>query len=90
MIKFLQPVVKPFGSCITCKSHVSEDFTVLARKAQQLQPWDMMTLGGIIGGTTLRGAPPEVYAALRAGSLVHVGKACVFGHGWVEVSSERS
>lgn len=41
-----------------------------------------MTLGGIIGKATLRNVPPAVYAVLLAGSLVHVGKACVFGHGW--------
>jgi CRISPR-associated endoribonuclease Cas6 len=40
-----------------------------------------MTLGGIVGGAVLRGVPPEVRAVLLAGSLVHVGKACVFGHG---------
>ncbi|NTW03402.1 MAG: CRISPR system precrRNA processing endoribonuclease RAMP protein Cas6, partial [Oscillochloris sp.] len=45
-----------------------------------------MTLGGIIGTATLRNVPPAVYAVLRAGSLVHVGKACVFGHGRVEVA----
>jgi hypothetical protein len=40
-----------------------------------------MTLGGIVGGAVLRGVPPEVRAVLLVGSVVHVGKACVFGHG---------
>jgi hypothetical protein len=40
-----------------------------------------MKLGGIVGGAVLRGVPPDVRALLLAGSLVHVGKACVFGHG---------
>ncbi len=40
-----------------------------------------MTLGGIVGSALLRNVPPEVRAVLLAGSLVHVGKACVFGHG---------
>jgi CRISPR-associated endoribonuclease Cas6 len=40
-----------------------------------------MKLGGIIGGAVLRDVPPELRAVLLAGSLVHVGKAAVFGHG---------
>jgi hypothetical protein len=40
-----------------------------------------MTLGGLVGSAVLRGVPTEVRVALLAGSLVHVGKACVFGHG---------
>lgn len=41
-----------------------------------------MNLGGIIGSAVLRGVPAELRALLLAGSLVHAGKACVFGHGW--------
>ena len=40
-----------------------------------------MKLGGIVGGAVMRGVPEEVRAVLLAGSIVHVGKACVFGHG---------
>ncbi|MBK9709834.1 MAG: CRISPR system precrRNA processing endoribonuclease RAMP protein Cas6 [Kouleothrix sp.] len=40
-----------------------------------------MKLGGLVGGARLRGVPPDLRAVLLAGSLVHVGKACVFGHG---------
>jgi len=40
-----------------------------------------MKLGGIIGGAVLRGVLPELRAVLLAGTFVHVGKACVFGHG---------
>jgi hypothetical protein len=40
-----------------------------------------MKLGGIIGSAVLRGVPTDVRAVLLAGSLAHVGKACVFGHG---------
>lgn len=45
-----------------------------------------MKLGGLIGSATLREVPLEVRAALLAASLLHVGKACVFGHGWLQVS----
>lgn len=44
-----------------------------------------MKLGGIVGSAVLRGVPPEVRVVLMAGSMVHVGKACVFGHGKYEL-----
>lgn len=44
-----------------------------------------MKLGGLIGSAALREVPVAARAALLAGSLVHVGKACVFGHGRVEL-----
>jgi hypothetical protein len=40
-----------------------------------------MQLGGIVGHAVLRDVPLEVRSILLMGSLVHVGKACVFGHG---------
>jgi hypothetical protein len=45
-----------------------------------------MKLGGIIGTAVLREVPVAVRAALLAASMLHVGKAAVFGHGWVEVA----
>lgn len=45
-----------------------------------------MKLGGIMGGAVLRGVSAELRAVLLAGSLVHVGKACVFGHGKMELN----
>ena len=44
-----------------------------------------MKLGGIVGTAALRAVPPEVRAVLLAGSLLHIGKAAVFGHGWVGI-----
>lgn len=44
-----------------------------------------MKLGGIVGSAVLRGVPPDVRALLLAGSIVHVGKAAVFGHGKIAV-----
>jgi hypothetical protein len=46
-----------------------------------------MKLGGIVGGATLRGLAPDVRAVLLASSLVHIGKACVFGHGAYRLES---
>jgi hypothetical protein len=45
-----------------------------------------MKLGGLIGSAVLRGVGPDLRALLLTGSLTHVGKACVFGHGgyWME------
>jgi len=45
-----------------------------------------MKLGGIIGSAALREVPVEVRAALLAASVLHVGKASVFGHGLVGVT----
>jgi hypothetical protein len=45
-----------------------------------------MTLGGLVGSASLREVPPDVRAALLAASVLHAGKAAVFGHGWVGVS----
>lgn len=44
-----------------------------------------MKLGGIVGSATLRNVPPDLRTLLLTGSLVHVGKAVVFGHGRIEV-----
>jgi hypothetical protein len=38
-------------------------------------------MGGIVGSAVLAGVPPTLRAVLLAGSLVHIGKATVFGHG---------
>jgi hypothetical protein len=46
-----------------------------------------MTLGGIVGAAALSGLTPELRALLLAASLVHVGKACVFGHGALSVEA---
>ena len=40
-----------------------------------------MNLGGIVGRAVLHGVPAELRAVLVAGSIIHAGKACVFGHG---------
>ncbi|HMO60278.1 MAG TPA: CRISPR system precrRNA processing endoribonuclease RAMP protein Cas6 [Roseiflexaceae bacterium] len=40
-----------------------------------------MPIGGIDGSAELYGVPPALRAVLLLGSIVHVGKACVFGHG---------
>jgi hypothetical protein len=45
-----------------------------------------MTLGGLVGTAALREVPVGVRAALLAASVLHVGKACVFGHGLVGVA----
>lgn len=45
-----------------------------------------MKLGGLIGSALLRAVPLDVRTALLAASVLHVGKACVFGHGRVAVA----
>lgn len=49
-----------------------------------------MKLGGIVGNATLHNVPPEVRAVLLAATVLHVGKACVFGHGRIELGSPES
>lgn len=44
-----------------------------------------MQLGGLVGSAVLRGVAPAVRMVLLAGSLVHGGKACVFGHGAIHL-----
>lgn len=44
-----------------------------------------MILGGLIGSVTLHDVPPAVQSLLLAASVVHVGKACVFGHSQLEL-----
>ncbi|EFO79708.1 hypothetical protein OSCT_2393 [Oscillochloris trichoides DG-6] len=46
-----------------------------------------MQLGGLLGHATLTGVNEALRAVLLLGSLVHVGKACVFGHGGYGVAS---
>jgi hypothetical protein len=54
------------------------------------QPADRtMNLGGIVGAVELHHVAPELRALLLAGSLVHVGKACVFGHGAIRIEELR-
>jgi hypothetical protein len=40
-----------------------------------------MQLGGLLGSVVLRDVPPALRTLLLIGSVIHVGKACVFGHG---------
>lgn len=49
-----------------------------------------MNLGGIIGEALLHQVPPAIQAALLAAGVVHVGKACVFGHGQVSTTPALS
>jgi len=49
-----------------------------------------MKLGGFVGEVSYRGDASSLapfMALLLLGQLVHVGKACVFGHGWYEVAT---
>ncbi|HWQ14466.1 MAG TPA: CRISPR system precrRNA processing endoribonuclease RAMP protein Cas6 [Roseiflexaceae bacterium] len=42
---------------------------------------ETMPQGGLLGSAVLRGVSEDVRAVLLAGSVIHVGKACTFGHG---------
>jgi hypothetical protein len=44
-----------------------------------------MKLGGFVGEVSYQGDWAPFAALLILGELVHVGKACVFGHGKYEV-----
>jgi hypothetical protein len=41
--------------------------------------------GGLRGGGRVSGELGPFLPIILLGSLVHVGKLCVFGHGWYEV-----
>ncbi|WP_416208443.1 hypothetical protein [Chloroflexus sp.] len=45
-----------------------------------------MILGGLVGAVTLHDVPPAVRSLLLAARVVHVGKACVFDHGQLELA----
>jgi hypothetical protein len=45
-----------------------------------------MQMGGLVGSAVLRDVPLEVRTILLAGSLIHVGKACVFGQGQYDLA----
>jgi hypothetical protein len=47
-----------------------------------------MTLGGFVGEAEYAGALAPFLPVMLLGSLVHVGKACTFGHGWYEVARD--
>jgi len=48
-----------------------------------------MVLGGFVGQVTYEGdGLGEFLPLLLLGSLVHVGKACTFGHGWYQVEGQ--
>ena len=44
-----------------------------------------MTLGGFVGEAAYAGSLAPFLPVMLLGSLVHVGKACTFGHGWYEM-----
>jgi len=46
-----------------------------------------MTLGGFIGQAEYAGELGPFLPVMLLGSVVHVGKACTFGHGWYEVKA---
>ena len=46
-----------------------------------------MKLGGLIGKVNLRAVPTPIRAVLLAAQLLHLGKACVFGHGWIGIAA---
>jgi hypothetical protein len=48
-----------------------------------------MTLGGFVGEVEYEGELEPFLPLMLLGSLVHVGKACTFGHGWYEVVRDR-
>jgi hypothetical protein len=49
-----------------------------------------MELGGIVGEVELEHVPVDLRALLLAASLTHVGKACVFGHGAIQLAASAA
>ncbi len=58
-----------------------------ARRSTRPSAEQTMQMGGLLGTALLCGVPVAVRTVLLAGSLVHVGKACVFGHGAYRLAS---
>ena len=48
-----------------------------------------MNLGGFVGEAEYEGDLAPFLPLMLLGSLVHVGKACTFGHGWYEVANRQ-
>lgn len=46
---------------------------------------ETMPQGGLLGSVVLRDVPAQLRAILLSGGLVHVGKACTFGHGGISI-----
>ncbi|MFV9506732.1 MAG: CRISPR system precrRNA processing endoribonuclease RAMP protein Cas6 [Oscillochloridaceae bacterium umkhey_bin13] len=57
-----------------------------ARRSTRNANPQTMQLGGLVGEAVLNHVPTDLRALLLLGGLVHVGKACVFGHGGYAVS----
>ncbi|MCG8348697.1 MAG: CRISPR system precrRNA processing endoribonuclease RAMP protein Cas6 [Chloroflexales bacterium] len=62
-----------------------EDWTRTSRHRETPRT---MKLGGLMGSALLRGVPPDIRTVLLFGSLIHLGKACVFGHGAYRLEAE--
>ncbi len=74
-----RPLVTQAGAMVVAEEQVGwADWTRTSTRGGAARK---MTLGGLLGSAVLRNVPPDLRAVLLMGSLVHVGKACVFGHG---------
>lgn len=55
------------------------------RRSAHRGPPQQLSIGGLVGSAILHGVSPALRALLLAGSLIHVGKACVFGNGAFQI-----
>ncbi|MCU0490922.1 MAG: CRISPR system precrRNA processing endoribonuclease RAMP protein Cas6 [Chloroflexaceae bacterium] len=80
-----RPLVEQARSVVVEQSQVQwVDWERTSTRGGQAQK---MKLGGLIGSAVLRNVPVALRTLLLAGSLVHVGKAAVFGHGGIALTS---